>query len=303
MDRGDATDAGSALRGAGASSPDVVRRSTMRVVCHMLDTGYCEAWENHVLTGGARRRIQCHSLVALLRHPTHGWLLWDTGYAPRMLEVTARLPYALYRKATPLFIRPELAVAAQLARFGLTTDDIAHIALSHFHADHIAGLRDFPHATPIALAAAYRAVAPLRGMAAMRWGFLPPLLPPDFEARATLLTAFDGPVIPDLGPTHDLFGDGSLLLVLLPGHARGQIGLLAETEQGRVFFAADSCWLSRSIYEERPPARVTNFIADSPSALRATLHRLHRFAQAQPETRIVPSHCPEAFAREVAPWA
>ncbi len=59
--------------------------------CHMLDTGYCLAWEHHVLQGGRHKRIACHSLAVLLRHPEHGWLLWDTGYAPRMLEVTKRL--------------------------------------------------------------------------------------------------------------------------------------------------------------------------------------------------------------------
>src|SRR6202043_1176341 len=118
--------------------------------CGMLDTGYCLAWESHVLQGGQHRRIVCHSLVALLRHPEHGWLLWDTGYAPRMLEVTRRLPFRLYRYATPLRLRPDLAVVAQLQQRGLAARDIRRVLISHFHADHIAGLRDFPAAELIA---------------------------------------------------------------------------------------------------------------------------------------------------------
>jgi glyoxylase-like metal-dependent hydrolase (beta-lactamase superfamily II) len=265
----------------------------------MLDTGYCIASEHHAIAGGARRRMACHSLVALLRHPEHGWLLWDTGYAPRMFDATARWPYALYRRATPLHIRPELAVARQLERFGLAPGDICTVILSHFHADHIAGLRDFPGAELIALRAAYEDVAPRRGFDALRRAFLPALLPHDFACRATLLTAFRGPTLPHLGPAHDLCGDGSLLLVLLPGHARGQVGLLATTESGRVLFAADSCWLTRSIRERRPPARLTNFVADDARAIRHTLDRLHAFAAANPDVRLVPSHCPEAFNREV----
>ena len=80
---------------------------------------------------------------------------------------------------------------------------------------------------------------------ALRRGFLPMLLPADFARRASFPNSFNGPLLPGLGPTCDYFGDGSLLLVLLPGHARGQIGMLAQTESGPVLFAADCCWLSR----------------------------------------------------------
>src|SRR6266849_6151999 len=127
--------------------------------CYILDTGYCLAWEHHVIQGGRRVRIACHSLVALLRHPDHGWLLWDTGYAPRMLEVTKRLPFLFYRYATPLRLKPELAVVAHIARWKLTSGDIRRVIISHFHADHIAGLLDFPAAELIASRAAYEDIA------------------------------------------------------------------------------------------------------------------------------------------------
>ncbi|MBF6589342.1 MAG: MBL fold metallo-hydrolase [Ktedonobacterales bacterium] len=267
------------------------------IECHILDTGYCLAWEHHLIQGGQRRRIACHSLVALLRHPEHGWLLWDTGYAPRMLEETRRLPYALYRRVTPLSLRPDLAVVAQLERRGIAPDAIRRVVISHFHADHLAGLRDFPGAELIALRTAYDAVAPHQGLRALRRGFIPALLPADFGARASLLAAPRGEPLPGLGATHDLFGDGTVRLVALPGHARGQIGMLARTTRGAVLFAADSAWLSRSIRERRPPSRLTHVLVDDPRAVRATIDRLHAFAVARPEVRIVPTHCPEAFAR------
>lgn len=275
-----------------SASPPTVR-------CHVLDTGYCIALESIVIRGGAWRPIALHSLVAVIEHPTHGWLLWDTGYAPRMFDATAQWPYSLYRRATPLHIRRDLAVVNQLARLSLVAGDIRRVLLSHFHADHLAGLRDFPTAEVIAYRVAFEDVAGRHGMPALRRAFLPALLPDDFASRATLLTDFAGPKISQLGPTHDLFGDGSLLLVPLPGHARGQLGLLANTDRGRVLFAADSCWLTRSIRERRPPSRLANPIADSPGALHCTLWRLHVFAAEHPDVRIVPSHCPEAFEREV----
>lgn len=276
-------------------------RAVPHVLAHVLDTGYCDAHEHHLLRGGARRPVACHSIVALLRHPEHGWLLWDAGYAPRMLAATERWPFSLYRRATPLHLRPELAAVAQLARFGLQPDDIRQVIVSHFHADHIAGLHDFPRARFVATRAAYAAIAGRSGWRALRRAFIPALLPADFQARATLLPRFADPALPGLGPTHDLFGDGALRLVELPGHARGQIGLLAETSSGRVLFAADGCWHSRAIRELRPPHPLTYLFVDQPRAVRATIERLHAFALACPDVRIVPSHCPEAFAREVRP--
>ncbi len=273
------------------------------VACHLLDTGYCLASEHHLIRGGQRREVQCHSLAALLHHPTHGWLLWDAGYAPRMLAATERFPYALYRRITPLRLNPALAVVNQLARWDLTPRDIRRVIISHFHADHIAGLRDFPHAAFIATQAAYDGIHGKQGIGALRRGFIPALLPDDFTQRTELLPAFAGEDLPGLGATHDLFGDGTLRLVALPGHARGQIGLLAQTARGPVLFAADGCWLTRSIATNTPPHPITNLLADDPKAVRRTISGLHAFAQAQPHVIIIPSHCPEAFAREAPRWA
>jgi glyoxylase-like metal-dependent hydrolase (beta-lactamase superfamily II) len=268
------------------------------VRCHILDTGYCLAWENHILKGGRHRRVACHSLAVLLRHPDFGWLLWDAGYAQRILEVTKRLPFLLYRYATPLYLKPELAVTEQLARWKLTPRDIRRIIISHFHADHIAGLLDFPDAEFMTTMSAYQDVASRKGLSALRRAYIPSLMPHDFSERAALLEPFSGPPLPGLGQTYDVFDDGSLLLVELPGHARGQTGLLAQTERGKILFAADGCWMRRSIQECRSPARITHLFVDDATTVQTTIHHLHDFAKKCPEVLIIPSHCPEAFAEE-----
>lgn len=273
-----------------------MNNATPVLTCHILDTGHCLAHEHVLIQGGARKEVACHSIVALLGHPSAGWLLWDTGYAPRMLEATQHFPYWLYRLVTPLRLRPELAVAAQLPRLGLQPADIRRVVISHFHGDHLAGLRDFPHSRYVTLPEAYASVAHRSGLAAVRRAFIPSLLPAGFDRRLAPVTRFDGPPLPALGPTHDLFGDGSALLVRLPGHARGQVGLLATTNRGRIFFVADSCWLARSVRDDRTPSRLAGLIADDTTAVRATIGQLHAFAQAWPDVLIVPSHCPETFA-------
>lgn len=273
--------------------------TTPHLTITLLDTGYCLASEATVIRGGSRRPIACHAPVALLGHPTRGWTLFDTGYAPRLLDATRRWPFSLYRRMTPLRLNPRLAVAAQLPALGLAPADIRRVVVSHFHADHVAGLRDFPHAELIASHAAWDDARARQGLRALLRGVVPALIPPDFAARARLITRFDGPILPALGPTHDLFGDGSALLVPLPGHARGQLGLLARGERGDLLLAADGCWLSRSYRERRPPPARANLIADDPRALRDTIGRLHDFARARPDVAIVPTHCAEALGREL----
>lgn len=263
----------------------------------LLDTGYCVVPEAQVLRGATRRPMECHALVGLIKHPVAGWTLFDTGYAMRLLEATARWPYRLYRLATPLRLSPEWELVPQLAARGLRPVDIRRVIVSHFHADHIAGLRDFPAAEIVVSAAALANARKLHGLAALRRGLVPALLPSDLATRARPLAPFDGPILPQLGPTHDLFGDNSLLLVELPGHARGQIGALVQTNTGPVLLAADSAWTSRSIRELRPPARSTHLVLDDPAAMQATLKALRAFALARPDVHIVPTHCPEVYAR------
>ncbi|MFQ3594097.1 MAG: MBL fold metallo-hydrolase [Gemmataceae bacterium] len=269
--------------------------------CHLLDTGYCTAFEPIVIQCGRWRQIECHSLVALLGHPRHGWMLWDAGYSPRLWEATRAWPYRLYRWATPLHLRPELAVVAQLPRFGLLPCDIRWVIVSHFHADHIAGLADFPQAEIIALREAVEGIAGLEGWQALSRAFLPSLLPSDFHRRLILLDPPQGASLGRLGASLDLFGDSSAVVFRLPGHARGQIGLLAHTDRGSYCFVADACWLSESVRTGRLPNRLTNLFVDDPLQLRHTLQAIRTAALEHPDWHWIPSHCPEAFARYVEP--
>jgi glyoxylase-like metal-dependent hydrolase (beta-lactamase superfamily II) len=262
----------------------------------LFDTGHCVVSEASVLRGGARREMRCHALVGLIGHPRRGWTLFDAGYAMRMLAATERWPWRFYRLITPLRLSAELEVVRRLAARGIAPGDVARVIVSHFHADHVAGLLDFPGAEIVATPEALEGAVTLRGLGALRRGQLPALLPADLAARARPLPRFTGPPLPGLGPTHDLFGDGSLLLVALPGHARGQIGALLDTGAGPVLLAADGAWTRRSIRELRPPPRIADLLADDPRAVAATLGALRAFSAARPDVRVIPTHCPEVYA-------
>ncbi|MFC3798983.1 MBL fold metallo-hydrolase [Cohnella sp. GCM10012308] len=196
----------------------------------LMAAGYCVHPEFVTIRGGSLRTAAYPAGFALIRHPAQGWILFDTGYSARFEALTQRLPYALYRRLTPVRYREEDAAVRQLERLGIRPDEIGTVILSHFHADHIGGARDFPGARFMYPEAAYAPLRRLGPVRSTRAGFLPGLLPDGFAEmampieRAAAWTPLPGPS--PLSGGWDLLGDGSLIAVSLPGHAAGQIGLL-----------------------------------------------------------------------------
>ncbi len=79
-------------------------------------------------------------------------MLFDTGYSRRFFDATAAFPASLYRWVTPVKFDPRKALVTQLRELGVQTEEIAAIVLSHFHADHVAGVLDFPGVKVLLLA-------------------------------------------------------------------------------------------------------------------------------------------------------
>ncbi|RME98795.1 MAG: MBL fold metallo-hydrolase [Chloroflexi bacterium] len=264
----------------------------------LMQAGYTTAPQAMILRGGRWQRMKIPALLALIEHPRQGPVLFDTGYSPRFFSETRRWPASLYPKITPVTLAASETAAAQVQARGIAPADVRFIILSHFHADHVGGLFDFPNAQFIYPAAALAAVRGKSGFAALRAGYLPGLLPPDFLARGRALQPAEFTPLPaEYAPFErgvDIFGDGTLLGVSLPGHAVGQMGLFLRDENlGPVLLAADACWHSRACREFiLPHPAVLRILPDS-AAYQTTLRRLHHLHTRRPELHIIPSHCPE----------
>jgi glyoxylase-like metal-dependent hydrolase (beta-lactamase superfamily II) len=271
-----------------------------RVELHWLRVGRCRHPEWVTLRGGRWGPTDFPAHCALIIHPSFGPVLYDTGYAEHFEHETRGFPNRLYRWATPVQLPAEERLAAQLNRLGVRLDDVQRVLISHLHADHIAGLRDLGRARFVALRADVTASRKQAGWGALRRGFLPGLLPGDFDAR---LDVADDCAVVDLGPQwdpfdrgYDLLGDRSLIGIPLPGHSPGQLGLAARNADGRpVLLAADACWSTRAWRENRLPSSVARPILHDWAQYRQTLARLHRLGHAWPELLVLPSHCPEAW--------
>ena len=92
-----------------------------------------------------------------------------------------------------------------------------------------------------------------------------------------------------LGAGFDLFGDGSLLAVPLPGHALGHFGLVWP-EKG-LLYAVDAQWLLRAIMERRLPRGAAPLIYADQAEVIASCEKVRGFALAG--GRVVLCHDPE----------
>lgn len=261
-----------------------------------LAAGYCLNVEALTRRGAPWRVARYPAGFALLRHPTRGAVLFDTGYHPRFHDATARWPYKAYAFLTPVRVREHESAAAQLARLGVAPSDVREVIVSHFHGDHLGGLKDFHEATFRFHPDAYAAVRGTSGVEALQRGFLPDLLPDDFEARGEALsgeTALPAEFAP-FTSGFDVFGDGEAWAVNVPGHAAGQIGLIVRADDGVVFLAADAAWSTRAVRDRTGPHKLAERLFDDPAREKRSFALVCDFVARRPDVRVLPSHCPEA---------
>ena len=274
---------------------------------HLLKVGSCRHLECLAVGGGRVAPVVFPALAALIMHPDAGPILFDTGYAEHFLEITKTFPERLYRWTTPVSLPAGQRLEQQLARHGVTMSEIGVCVISHFHADHIAGLRDLPAARIIALKRGYDMFREYGRWRGLLHGSLPGLAPEDLLARLTLADSCPAVPLPRawdlLGQGYDLLGDGSLIGVPLPGHSPGHMGLLfRDHEQRDVLLAGDSSWSSRAIAGNLMPSRLVRPIFDNWKAYRQTLHLLHRTVTLHAELVVLPSHCEAGLSNYDAAW-
>ncbi|MGW5435754.1 MBL fold metallo-hydrolase [Nocardia asteroides] len=223
----------------------------------------------------------------LVRHPAATFLVDPAICAGVHQRVMPELPFPV-----PLLVAPDRPVrglSEALAAHELDGADIDFVLPTHLHWDHVAGLYELPGWVPIRVPAAEYHWA-MGGSHAPIGVARGPL-----RGRVFDLYELDGPPVLTFARSHDLFGDGSVLLVDLAGHTPGSVGVLLAVDDGtRVLLAGDAVWstLQVRLIREKAPLLGELLDADRDAAFE-TVHRLHALPG---DIELIPAHDRAAVA-------
>jgi glyoxylase-like metal-dependent hydrolase (beta-lactamase superfamily II) len=236
------------------------------------------------------RRIENSLASFIVTHPSARFVV-DPGICVDVgVRAVAQLPPVLRAAVRPgADIVPTVAA---LAEQGYTQADIDFALPTHLHWDHVCGLLDLP-GLPVHLHRSEHdwvttgSVAPVGGVR------------DSLEGRTTIDYDLDGPPVLTFTRSHDVFGDGSVVVVDLAGHTPGSVGVLLHTAAGPVLLAGDAAWHTYQIDDIRQKSSYPGGLADEDrdDAFR-TLHRLHAVKD---RVTVVPTHDPGAARRLVNP--
>ncbi len=152
----------------------------------------------------------------LIVHP-RGTLLWDTGVIPdEMIQPGGTTSFRATVQRT---------LASQLAEIGYKPSDITYLALSHYHYDHSANANAFAGATWLVQRPEHDL------MFSGQLGASSPNSPAP-DAVAARFAGLQHSKTTILDGDHDVFGDGSVVILSTPGHTPGHQSLyvnLAKT--------------------------------------------------------------------------
>lgn len=160
----------------------------------------------------------------LAEHPA-GLCLFDAGQTARAVQSGWFPRWQPFFRLSRFELGPQDEVAPQLRSRGLEPQQVRRVVLSHLHTDHVGGLDAFTHADVVVSRVEWQRAT---GVGGRIRGYLPQYWPASIEPT---LVDFEGPAFGPFDSSHDVAGDGLLLLVPTPGHTPGHASLLVRGER------------------------------------------------------------------------
>jgi N-acyl homoserine lactone hydrolase len=182
--------------------------------------------------------------------------------------------------------RTKRPLEAVMREADLDPADVSLALATHVHWDHVGALGDLPNARV------------LLAKSELQWArtltrYLDGGAMPHHLARVReRLWQFDftGPARDGFPASFDVFGDGAIVAVPLPGHTPGSTAFFVRTVGGRTaLFTGDTSWTVRGIeapVHKNPLARPDFSVVQTGDGL-GLLHALHR---ERPDLLLVPAH-------------
>lgn len=210
----------------------------------------------------------------VIRHPTRGTFLVDTGVETALRDAPEKSAMSgLVRSAMHM---EKLKVKVPLGEW-VAKEKLAGVFLTHLHADHVTGMRDVPDDVPVYTGPGEASVtgfmnlfvrgstdAALEGKGKLR----------EWQFTRDASGQFDGVL--------DVFGDGSVWALWVPGHTPGSTAYVVRTKQGPVLLTGDACHTRWGWEHHVEPG---TFTGDAPRGTES-FKKLQAFAAAHPELAV-----------------
>ncbi len=223
--------------------------------------------------------------AVLVKHP-RGDVLVDTGLGRDIGTQLAGMPW-WFRAMTDW--ERSRSVAEQLDAAHYDRHALHAVLLTHAHWDHVSGLAELTD-TPVWVTPAERTFID-DGGAIM--GLTRDLVGVRYETYG-----FErGPYL-GFPASHDVYGDGAIVVVPAPGHTPGSVVVFLALPGGKRYaLVGDLVWQLEGITErEERPWPVRSLGDADPTAVRDNLTRVAAIAARFPEMTIVPAHDGRGFA-------
>ena len=257
-----------------------------------LATGFASVPMGLFVRGASWRRIEFPILSILIERDGE-LILFDTGIGARIHDEMKPLRYRGNWFFNTFIMRTRFnplrdPLIRQLPSLGFDPKRVSHVIVSHLHWDHAGGMRDFPHARFIVSKEEWRA-------ATSPFYFMHAYIREQYDQGGELMIqqVSTEPNRPCLifPSSHDIFGDGMFVLVDLPGHTKGMMGLILTLPSGRRFlFGGDSFYFPENLEWGAPKSRLMKVLAQEYPEADATIVNLHRLSQVEPTLEMVGSH-------------
>lgn len=231
--------------------------------------------------------------VFVIEH-REGLVLFDTGQDRASITDPGYFPSAMdravNRRVAQLQLEAEDTLEAGLSQLGYRPEEIDTVVISHLHPDNIGGLPVLGHARIVISqdewASLDKPMPQTRGLyrdhidlPGLRWDRITP--EPLGDASVSAFT--EG---------HDLFADGSMVLLPTPGHTPGSLSLLVSRDGHSPLLMVGDLTYDDTLMQAGLPSGMCK-----KSVTRTVMERVNSLRDAFPGLAVLPAHDPGSADR------